>query len=374
MSSREVWSVSFGRWRGVHVHLHMFFFLFAVFNYYLLWFSQRTLGSQVTAEHDVISILFVAILFVSVLLHELGHLFVAKRLGGNVDSIVIGPLGGMRPIRIPHDPQSELLTVIAGPMTSLAVCLVCLTAFAAVGFTDLASLINPLVVPSVIFESFEAKKVLSWSMVIGLTCWINWLLVLVNLIPAYPFDGGRACKALLQSLRPELETRHAVLLVGHLARFVSLALLIAAVVFRGQFAFDQSSGVPTWLALVMLSIFVFFITRVEEIQPTQELDVDDSLFGYDFSQGYTSLARSVEEEEVELDEDELERKSFVAGWLETWKQKQEERRVATEAEEDRRLDEILARLHKVGERGLSGEERGILKRVSARYRSREQQS
>ena len=265
MVSREVWSVSLGRWRGVHVRLHMFFLLFAVFNYYLLWFSQKNLGTDVTAEHDVISIMFVAILFVSVVLHELGHVLVARRLGAHVDTVVIGPLGGMRPIRIPHDPQSELLSIIAGPMMSLAICLMCLSAFAAIGFADIPSLINPFVVPTVIFESFEQNKVLSGGVVVGLACWINWLLVLVNLIPAYPFDGGRACKALLQSVRPELETRHAVLLVGHLARFVALGLLIAAVVFRGQFAFDASSAVPTWLALVMLSIFVFFITRVEEM-------------------------------------------------------------------------------------------------------------
>ena len=367
MISREVWSLSLGRWKGVHVRLHMFFLLFAVFTYYLVWLdqSQPTVLDQGNSELALLSIVSIVILFLSVLLHEIGHCIVARRLGGNVDSIVLGPLGGMRPIRIPHDPQSELLAVVAGPMTSLAICLVCLTCVAATSHSNLASLLNPLS-PGDLIESSSAEDFLALSTVVRLTCWINWLLVLVNLIPAYPFDGGRACKAFLQSIRPDLEPRHAVLLVGHLARVVALALLVAAVVFRRSVS---DSVVPPWLALVMLSIFVFFVTRVEELQPSQDVDSDDNLFGYDFSQGYTSLERSVDDDEPLEDVSHTDGK--VTGWLTRWKQKQEEKRRLIEAEEDRRLDEILARLYEVGEGGLSSEERDILKRVSARYRSRE---
>ena len=362
MASRELWSLSFGRWKGVHVQLHMFFLLFAVLTYYLVWMDQQQRNSELTA----ISIASVVILFLSVLLHEIGHCIVARRLGGSVDSIVLGPLGGMRPIRIPHDPQSELLAVVAGPMTSLAVCLVCFTAIAASSNSDLTNLLNPLAADAV-FDDAGIGTVVAWPTILRLTCWINWILVVVNMIPAFPFDGGRACKAFLQSVRPDLEPRHAVLLVGHLARMVALGLLIAAVVFRNSVA---ASIAPTWLALVMLSIFVFFITRVEELQPTQDDDPDDGLFGYDFSQGYTSLARSAQRENDDI-EDASDRESKFAGWLSQWKQKQEEKRCQIEAEEDRRLDEILARLHDVGEGGLSPEERNVLKRVSARYRSRE---
>ncbi len=366
MSAREVWSLSFGRWKGVQVRLHMFFLLFAVFNYYLLWFSQRNQAGGVLPDHDVVSILFVVILFLSVLLHELGHTFVARRLGGQVESIVIGPLGGMRPIRIPQDPQAELLAVIAGPLTSLAICLASLAALVSLGTTDLIHLANPFDSAGVISSSLKSNQILSWQTVIGLTCWVNWMLVLVNLIPAYPFDGGRACKALLQSLRPELEPGHAVLLVGHLARLVALGMLVIAVLFRDRFTFDNSP-VPIWLALVLLSIFVFFITRVEELHTSQDEETDESFFGYDFSQGYTSLARSADSD---LEQESPPRDGLVAKWLKAWKQKQEAKRQATEAEEDRQLDEILARLHEVGQSGLSTVERGILERVSARYRSR----
>lgn len=365
MAAREVWSLSLGRWKGVHVQLHMFFLLFAVFTYYLVWLEhfQRSSSNQVSSDLAIISMASVIILFLSVLLHEIGHTVVARRLGGNVDSIVLGPLGGMRPIRISHDPQSELLAVVAGPMTSLAICLASLAAIAASSQASLGSLLNPL---APLFDFSSTENVLAGTTILRLTCWINWVLVLVNLIPAFPFDGGRACKAFLQSVRPDLEPRHAIMLIGHLARIVALGLLVAAVVFRNS---NPGSVVPTWLALVMLSIFVFFITRVEELQPTEDEEPEDSLFGYDFSQGYTSLARSADDDEPTQEAPKPDGK--VTGWLNQWKQKQEQKRQQVEAEEDCRLDEILARLHDVGQSGLSPEERNILKRVSARYRSRE---
>jgi Zn-dependent protease len=367
MATREVWSLNLGRWWGVQIHLHMFFLLFATLTCYLVWVpeSQKAFGAlDDDATMSVISLVSMAILFLSVLVHEIGHCLVASRLGGSLDNVVLGPLGGLRPIRIPHDPQSELLAVVAGPMTSLAVCLVCLSAIAASGATNVFGLLHPLS-PSSLFET-SGGDVLALPTILRLTCWINWLLVLVNLIPAFPFDGGRACKAFLQSIRPDLEPRHAMLLVANLARIVAISLLVAACFFRES---DPETVVPTWLALVLLSIFVFFSTRVEEYQPNTE-SADDELFGYDFSQGYTSLERH-EEHEGEDQKETAPPVSFVAGWLGKWKQKQEARRRQTEQEEDRRLDEILARLHEVGAHGLSSAERDLLRRVSARYRSRE---
>lgn len=364
MATREVWSLNLGRWWGVQVQLHLFFLLFATFTCYLVWLDPLLRNPNAPNDDSamsVISLVSIIILFISVLLHEIGHCIVATRLGGSVDNIVLGPLGGLRPIRIPHDPQSELLAVVAGPMTSLAACLVCLSAIAANGEANVLRLLHPLS-PRLLFEESTAVNGLTFSTILGLTCWINWLLVLVNLIPAFPFDGGRACKAFLQSIRPDLEPRHAVLLVATLARVVAISLLVAAWFFRDSF---QVAGVPTWLALVLLSIFVFFSTRVEEYQPNREGE-EDELFGYDFSQGYTSLER----DEADEDEDKTTQSAGLKGWLGNWKQKQEAKRRQIEQEEDRRLDEILARLHEVGVHGLSTGERELLRRVSERYRSR----
>jgi hypothetical protein len=96
------------------------------------------------------------------------------------------------------------------------------------------------------------------------------------------------------------------------------------------------------------------------------------LFGYDFSQGYTSLERNDADGhgDGEVTKTPLP-EGLVKGWLGNWKQKQEAKRRQIEREEDRQLDEILVRLHEVGVHGLSTDERELLRRVSTRYRSRE---
>lgn len=74
MQYRDVWSVNLGHWGGVNVRLHMFFALFAAFTFYLAWLeADKSHGLQSTA------ILCIAVLFISVLIHELGHYLCATR-------------------------------------------------------------------------------------------------------------------------------------------------------------------------------------------------------------------------------------------------------------------------------------------------------
>ena len=89
----------------------------------------------------------------------------------------------------------------------------------------------------------------------------------------------------------------------------------------------------------------------------------DDLFGYDFSQGYTSLERSVG--------DKRESGGLLTRWLEEHRKARHEKKVATELAEDRHVDEILSRLHDRGIANLTPSERALLQRVSARYRQRD---
>ena len=350
MQYRDVWSVNLGRWGGVNVRLHMFFALFAAFTFYLAWLeADRTHQLRPTA------ILCIGVLFVSVLIHELGHYVCATRLGGFVDSIVLGPLGGLRPVHIPKDPQCELVATLAGPLANLMCCMLCLGSLVLAGEPNLYGLLNPLS-PEQLVNPLDV-----WSMntVMRMGCWINWVLVLVNLIPAFPFDGARASQAFLRTIRPATEARQAVAQVAVFAKLVSIGLLILAWFYR-----DAISGhsVPPWLTLVLISIFVFFGTRVEENNQTSE-DDDDTLFGYDFSQGFTSLERDKTAEKAK-------QPGPVARWVNDYRRKQAAKKRKEEDLEDRRLDEILARLHDEGKNAITPAERSLLKRVSARYRSR----
>ena len=360
MMQRDVWSVSLGRWFGIQIRLHMFFLLFAIFTFY---FARR--GSGDAPGLPALAAVCLVVLFVSVLIHELAHCFVALRLGGAVDSIVMGPLGGLRAVKVAHDPQSELLAVLAGPLASLMMCLGCLSIVAMYDHQAAYGLLNPLAPKRVIGDAAMAEA-LEWSTLLRLTCFINWWLVVINLIPAFPFDGGRALQSFIQSVRPGIDKETAVAIAASCARCVAIALVVLAFVFHDTLAVTVITVMPSWLPLVLLATFVFFSTRVEESQ-MEQMELDEAMFGYDFSQGYTSLEKNAHPETPPQ-----RKEGAIARWLRERQQLREQRRCEQERYEDQRMDDILRRLHVHGFENLTQQERSLLKRVSARIRSREE--
>ncbi|MEM7313510.1 MAG: site-2 protease family protein [Planctomycetota bacterium] len=355
MHNRDVWSLSLGRWKGLHVRLHIFFVLFGVFTGYL---ASQEISSDDSLMWLAVTSIF--ILLVSVLIHELGHYFATMRLGGHMDAIVLGPLGGLKPPRVPSDPQSELLCVLAGPAATLATCIVLLILSLIVDPSSAGQLLDPLA-PTIDMGRVSAGGGVDFGQIVRLGCWINWWLFIVNLIPAFPFDGGRAFSSFLQVIRPQIDSEKAVGIVATFARLVAIALFVAACIL-GDF-FKESSAPPAWLGLLLLSVFVFFSARVEETQ-VEEDEPEKDLFGYDFSQGYTSLEKSAEPPQS--------KPGPITRWLERRREQQRRRQLRIEAEEDQEADRILERLHEHGMESLSPRERALLKRVSVRYRTREQ--
>ncbi|MEM8678258.1 MAG: site-2 protease family protein [Planctomycetota bacterium] len=139
LPDRDVWSLSLGQWGVIRVRVHIFFLLFATFTVFLAW--QDGGASDGLA---VLAALCVVILFISVLIHELAHFNAALRCGGNPDTIVIGPLGGMHPISLPGRPRAEFWVALAGPLISLGICLLCLVAIAFRDLEAIPGILHPL--------------------------------------------------------------------------------------------------------------------------------------------------------------------------------------------------------------------------------------
>jgi Zn-dependent protease len=327
----------------------MLFFVFAAFTLYLSWLDGRAADTAGTWS----GVACLGILLASVIVHELGHVLVANRLGATVDEVVLAPLGGIGPAPAPLDPQSELVTVMAGPLANLGACFTAAFALALQGDVSLVGLMNPFVPEGILVGS---------PLLVGmkLTFWVNWILVLLNLIPAYPFDGGRAMRATLMVLRPGMEYAQAVFFVAKVAKLTALGLLVLAWIMRNS---NPSYALQTWLALVVLAIFVFFSAKKEEAMAHQAPG-DDAFLGYDFSAGYTSLERSGPR---------IGTKPAAGPLVRWWKRRQEQRdqrRRELESLEDNRVDEILTQLHTSGLESLTSDDRELLNRVSARYRKR----
>jgi len=165
------WSIPIFRAGGILVRIHVTFLLllaWLAFSYY----SQG--GSAVAAAR----VGFILLLFACVLLHEFGHAIAAKAFGINTPDITLLPIGGLARLeRMPEKPSQELIVALAGPAVNVVIAL---ALFAVVGFRGVLDT-----------GTVEAPSMLTKLMV------INVWLVLFNLLPAFPMDGGRVLRALL---------------------------------------------------------------------------------------------------------------------------------------------------------------------------------
>jgi Zn-dependent protease len=160
-------------------------------------------------------------LFASVLLHELGHSVVALRFKVPVRSITLFIFGGVAELGAePPSAKAEFLIAIAGPIESLALAVLCTVAQPAVAG------IQPL-----------------WGLAQYLA-YINFALVLFNLIPGFPLDGGRVFRALVWSVTKNL--RQATLVAASAGRFFGFVFIFVGVwrMFRGNF------GGGLWIAFI----------------------------------------------------------------------------------------------------------------------------
>lgn len=331
------------------MRVHMFFFLFAAVTCYLSWWEGKAAGSP---QLDRLAIYSLLVLGASVLLHDLGHLWAARRLGGRMDELVLAPWGGLAAVKGIGDPRAELLAHLAGPAAHVAVCVVCAPLL--VGPSgDLSGLLNPLAPAQLTDGSVTVRAV-------KLAFWINWTLLLLNLLPVFPFDGGGALRAAMLAKWPEMGRRGASWVVASLAK----AAVIGAAVLIFVLPFDDSYGlVPLRFALILLCIFLYFSAQHEERRSAaEESEWDELLSDSRLPGSLSSLEHNVEQA--------ADTSGLLQRWLERRRALRLRRRQAMEEEEERCVDEILEKLHQQGMQALSPRDRALLDRVSARYRSR----
>jgi Zn-dependent protease len=172
---------------GIRVGVNPSWFIVLFLVIFLLWDSLReTLGASETTVY-VVAVVAAASFFASILLHELGHALAARREGIGVEGIDLFLFGGvMKMSRETDSPGSEFRVAVAGPLVTLA--LVVLAGGAAVALAGV--------------ESFREAATLSRSadaspaeVVVSLLVSMNLLLLLFNLVPAFPLDGGRIARA-----------------------------------------------------------------------------------------------------------------------------------------------------------------------------------
>jgi Zn-dependent protease len=330
-----------GRWWGVAVYLHVFFVVTALLAFAFLRPDPDLLAA---------GLMLVAVLLVSVTLHEVGHSLAAIRVGGKVDAVVLGPVGGLISPRVPDEPEIHLFVALAGPIVHLLLAVAAAAVLAAAGNTQLIGLLNPFATPKDLIEPGGTGIIAA-----KLTLWLNWILMLLNLLPAYPFDGGPILRAMLW---PALGRRTARVVTARVAMGIAFLFCVASLV-TVMMAGEIQAHVPIWMPLLTLGLFLFFSAR-QDLAAAAISDWNDEPAGYQLSTDGLDLL----DVDWALEDDE------EGVLVEHQPRPAEKSRHAKEADEDARVDDILARLHVSSWEALSAEEIAILQRASQRYRRR----
>ena len=169
------WSLHLGRWLGIDVYLHFTFLLLLAF----IGLSHGLVGRSFDAALG--GVLFFTGLFVCVLLHEYGHALAARRYGIGTRDITLLPIGGVARLeRMPGKPSQEFVVALAGPAVNVVI---------AIGLfvgSQLGGWWQPLTSLSTTGGNLFERLLVA-----------NVFLVLFNLLPAFPMDGGRVLRAVL---------------------------------------------------------------------------------------------------------------------------------------------------------------------------------
>ncbi len=216
-------AISLGRIRGIRIGLdYSWFIVFVLLTWTLaVAYYPAEFPAWQTGWYWAMGAITAVLLFASVLLHELGHSLVAQQYDIPVRSITLFIFGGVAQITAePPRPRAEFLIAIAGPAVSLVLAVV----FGALSFTLPA--FSPL------------------GALVRYLALMNAALLIFNLIPGFPLDGGRVLRSIIWAVNHNL--RRATVIAASIGRAFAMLLVIVGIwqVFTGNV------GGGLWIALI----------------------------------------------------------------------------------------------------------------------------
>jgi Zn-dependent protease/CBS domain-containing protein len=238
MTVMKSWSIPLGKVFGVELRLHLSFLFLVMFILFPLLDPSAAVGAGK-------GMALIGIITLSVLLHELGHIFAGNTRGVSPKAVMVLPIGGV-PLRDGSDlskspgVRDEVFTALAGPIANLIV-------------AGSATLVAFALRPNLL-QNLLAQPYLSVEDPLKSFIWVNVGLAVLNLLPAYPLDGGRILRAFLadpgsgpdhEGMSYSAATRRAVMIGQAFAMFLIFA------------------GIRnTWLMLI--GFFLFVAVQIED--------------------------------------------------------------------------------------------------------------
>jgi Zn-dependent protease len=198
------WSWKIAEFRGIGVYMHATFLILIAFVVLSHWSAGQSLVKAIEGVG------FIFALFTCVVLHEFGHSLMAAHYGIRTRDITLLPIGGVARLeRMPEEPIQELWVALAGPAVNVVI------AAALFLWIQFAGVFAPLEQLSVTSGPFLERLLI-----------VNVILVVFNMLPAFPMDGGRVLRALLAT---RLDYARATQIAANIGQ--AMALLFAFIGF-----------------------------------------------------------------------------------------------------------------------------------------------
>jgi len=195
------WSLRIARLAGIGIYVH------ATFPLLLVWAAIINYRERHYWLDGAFAVVFVLVLFVIIVLHELGHALAARRFGISTRDITLLPIGGVARLdRIPMIPKQELIIALAGPAVNVGLAVIFY--LLAGGAAKLGSRIDLNLFAGNLFTNLML---------------VNLLLALFNMTPAFPMDGGRIFRALLAL---KLDYLQATRIAVRIAQIIALGFIV----------------------------------------------------------------------------------------------------------------------------------------------------
>lgn len=212
---QEKLSLYVGRIAGIQVYIHWTFWIILVWIFFMYYnVNQNT-------REGLMGVLFILALFACVVLHEYGHALTARRYNIATRRITLYPIGGIASLEsMPEKPAQELLVAAAGPLVNVVIAALLwaylhfsgqMPDFAAMQEADSAEL--------------EAMRLpFAFNLLLA-----NLILILFNLIPAFPLDGGRMLRALLAF---RLERARATRIAATIGQLLAMGFILFGIFYN----------------------------------------------------------------------------------------------------------------------------------------------
>ncbi len=348
MDQNMSWSLSLGRWVNVPVRVHALFLLFVAVIFCVD--SSSSSGSGVLSTALVTTL----VLVFSVIVHELAHIFAIHNLGGTVNCVLFMPWGGNSEYDYPQQDSAKLIAILAGPFVNLALFMfgaILLLQSTSTSFIEIIHPFRP--------HAFMTSDVPTSMIKIG--TWINFQLLIANLIPCFPFDGASVLRTLFLRFYGGIPRNR----IESAIRVTGTAVAFTLIGFAWLYSEYNTGPVqPTWFIFLVSGISLYFAAGY-----SYQCEIESDSSEWDDAQTALGLSDSFSGDSTPSffvfgDTDDPE----YSKWL---VEKQEARirdEMQREQKETELADEVLVKLHESGIESLTSDEKLLLQRVSERLR------